>query len=309
MADRDWRALERLVRATPNDGDLVLAAITARRRAGVAVPGWMLDRLVLPARRFAAPLPGTALIEGEDGRRTALGRTGGSPLQVPAHRALGVQPDAPTDAGLPEWAEALAREAGVGLSLGADVSDAGLGALRDLGSLPWLDLAGCPRVSGVGLGRLSGLTGLARLGLWGCRGVDDVAARHLGALRSLTWLDLGGTSVGGGGLAALGELRELWVLSLAGCAAVTDADLAALAGLERLAALDLRRCARVTDAGVAHLAHLRELTLLNLSFCSGLTARALEPLADLPRLSRVLLVGCGAAAARARSALRCEVVV
>lgn len=309
MADRDWRALERRWLADPGDGDLLLAALAARRRAGVALPGAMLDRLVLPGRRFDADVPGAVLVTGPEGRPVFLGRTpaGGEGLAVPPHRALGIQPDPPTDRGLLAWVGRLAAEPEVGLSLRQDVTDAGVAALAALSGLPWLDLGGCRSVT-----RLDGLERLARLrrlSLWGCDRLTGDGLAGLAGLRGLSVLDLGRCpGVDDVVVGRLAALPELWVLSLADCGAVSDRGLADLARASRLAALDLRRCPKITDAGLARLAGLQELSLLNVSFCPALTERGLATLAELPRLSRVLVVGSGRASERARSVLRCEVV-
>jgi hypothetical protein len=312
MPDESWRTSERLWQANPGDQDALARAIVARRRAGLPVPAWMLERRVHPARAFesAHALDVFALLP--DGRAQGLGRTPGA-VQVPAHRALWVQPDAPTDAALAELAEddELAR-ALPGLALAPDVTNAGLSALARFPALARLDLAGCTRVTAAGLAHVGALPALDTLDLWSATRIDDAALEPLAALGGLVTLNLRRCAkVTARGLARLARLEALAVLSLGGCAKVTDAGIDALGPLPQLTALDLSSCP-ITDRGLASLGALPELTLLNLSF-TAITPAGLERLAPLEKLAQLYVLGCGEATRRAEKVIgkllpRCEVV-
>jgi hypothetical protein len=317
VGDRDRRSLERRLAVDPGDQDALQAAIAARRRAGLPVPGWMLERRVLPGRSFDAPAPGAVKVTLPDGREQGVGKTpaGGAGLVLPDHRAWWVQPDSPTRRTLPEWVEVLAGEPEPGLSLRPDVRDGDLEPLGSLTHLRGLDLAGCSRLTAAGLAPLAALTELTQLNLWACSRLDDaglaLALAHKG---SLLRLDLGGCGrLTEAGLAPLARSPELVTLGLRGVH-VTSQGLSHLRGLSTLAALDLRHCTDLNDAGLEHVGRLRELTLLNLSFCAGLTASGLEHLRSLTNLSLLFLVSAGAASQAAQQVLaealpQCQIVV
>src|SRR5688500_16164192 len=153
MPDDSWRAHERMWLANPGDQDALQRAISARRRAGMPVPAWMLEKQVHGPRTFESEHELHLFALLPDGRTRGLGQTpceGG--VAVPEHRALWVQPATPTDESLADLAADvdLAR-ALPGLALGPDVSDAGLTHLASFGALARLDLAGCTKVGPAGL--------------------------------------------------------------------------------------------------------------------------------------------------------------
>jgi hypothetical protein len=313
MHDEGWRAQERMWLADPGDQDALARAIAARRRAGLPVPAFMLEKRVHAAGRFESRhgLDVFALLP--DGSVRGLGRTpvaGG--LEVPEHRALWVQPEMPTDAGLRALAEdADAARQVAGLSLGPDVTDAGLAALEAFGGITRLDLAGCTRITARGLEHVGRMWGLEALDLWSALKVDDDALAHLAGLSQLVTLNLRKCAkLTARGVAHLAGLEALAVLSLGGCTKVADAALLHLARLPQLTALDLSSCP-IGDAGLACLGGLSELTILNLSW-TKVTAAGLEQLASLDKLVQLYVLGCpatGAAEKVLRSRLpRCEVV-
>ena len=313
MADHDWRSLERRWQADPGDQDALHRAIAARRRAGVSVSGWMLDRCEFPARRFDSLLRLDVFVMTLEGRTQGVGRTpaGGDGLRLPPHRTWWVQPSPSVP--LADVAK-LVHEAEVpGLSLAPSVRDDDLASLGGL-PLQRLDLGGCSRVSAAGLAHVGSLTGLTTLSLWYCTAVDSAALEHLAGLEELTTLNLSHClRIAAGGLAPLAAMTQLGALSCQGLTGLGDSGLEPLAALPRLAVLDLQRCS-ITDAGLKHLAGLPELTLLNLSFCEALTPSGFRALADLNRLAQIHAVGCGldrhAVGAVQRTSLpRCEVNV
>jgi hypothetical protein len=311
--DEDWRAHERIWQADPGDHDALQRAILARRRAGVAVPGWMLERRLFTGRRFEAAIPLEVSVSLPDGRTREAGRTPGA-LDLPEHRAFWVQPGAPTDTEIARLAAEDSLAATLpGLSLRPDATNTALAALPRFANLERLDLAGCTKVTDSGLEHVGRLRGLAVLDLWSCTRVGDAGLAHLAGLGSLTQLNLRRCArVTDAGLAALAGSTELHVLSLGACPKIRDAGLAALARCRRLAALDLSESA-ITDAGLAHLERLSELTILNISRCPGITPAGLERLAGLANLSQLFVLGSGEASARAERVLgprlpRCEIV-
>jgi hypothetical protein len=146
------------------------------------------------------------------------------------------------------------------LSWCAQLTDAGLAHLKDLGQLQGLELTGCKKVTDAGLALLAALTALEHLTLRWCAVITDT------------------------GLARLKPLTALRHLDLMGCGEVTDAGLAHMRGFARLTHLDLTWCEQITDAGLARLtklAHLRHLSLCN---CPRLTDAGVAKLkAALPK--------------------------
>lgn len=312
MADAAWRAHDRQRQADPSDQDALLRAIAARRRAGMPVPGWMLDRRVSPAGPFQSELPLTLTLHLPDGRRRVAGRTPGVVALEP-HLALLIQPWQPTGQALRELAGEPLAGSLTGLALGPDATDQDLELLGAFPALERLDLAGCARIGDAGLERLaSQAPGLVWLDLFGLVQVGDPGLAALGRLRGLGTLKLRHCArVSGPGLAPLAGLPSLSALDLGQCPRVDDRGLQHLAALPHLAALDLSGCA-VSDAGLPHLAGLSELTLLNLSR-TRVTAGGLSALASLTNLAQLFLLGCAAVGPQAARQLaaglpRCEVV-
>lgn len=312
MADAAWREHERTWQADPGNQDALLRAIAARRRAGLPVPGRMLERQVHAPRVFESEHALTVTVTLPDGRSRGCGRTPGA-VSLPEHRVAWVQPATPTDAHLAALADdgALAGEV-EGLSLAPDVTDAGLAHVPRLPALRRLDLAGCTRVGAAGLAHVAEAGTLEALDLWSVPGVDADGLAAVARLGGLVTLNLrrcrGVTAVG---LAPLASLGELSVLSLGDCPQVGAAALEPLAGLTNLVALDLSATS-TDDAGLERLLGLRELTLLNLSR-TRVSPAGLLRLAALPSLAHLYLAGCREDVVRAEGELRralprCEVV-
>src|SRR5690349_20083731 len=95
MADSDVRQLENAFRESPGDTVLLQRLIAARRRTGEALPGWMLEREVRPARRFESDLAFEVWAELPEGEVRRVGSTPGG-VEVPAHRSWCRRPAAVT---------------------------------------------------------------------------------------------------------------------------------------------------------------------------------------------------------------------
>lgn len=312
MADATWRAHDRQRQADPSDQDALLRAIAARRRAGMPVPGWMLDRRQHAGGPFRSELPLTLTVHLPDGRRQVAGRTPGV-VDVPAHLALIAQPEQPTGEALRELAQSPLAGELTGLGLAPDATDADLALLGAFPALERLDLAGCARITDAGLEQVAALApGLAWLDLFGLGRVGDAGLRAIGRLGGLGTLKLRHCArVTGAGLAPLAGLPSLSALDLGQCLKIDDGGLAHLAGLPHLTALDLSGC-RIGDVGLAHLAALPELTLLNLSR-TRVSSQGVAGLGKLASLAQVWLLGCAAVGEKAvreleRALPRCEVV-
>ena len=125
------------------------------------------------------------------------------------------------------------------------VTDTGVGYLRQLRRLEWLDLTAC-QVTDDAVVRLPAELDLERLTLEGTA-VSDRACRLLVKFPQLSELDLSHTAITDEGASALAQLRKLRSLWLTGTA-VTDKSLAALAGLAELTNLNVDQTG-VTDEG------------------------------------------------------------
>ena len=177
------------------------------------------------------------------------------------------------------------------------MSDAGLGHLKELKSLRSLDLLRT-QVSDAGLVHLKELKSLTRIILNGTK-VTDAGLVHLKELKSLTQFTLSNTQVSGAGLIHLKELKNLTLLNLNDTQVtgeglvhlkelkgllylhlngtkVSDAGLEHLKELKGLTQLPLNSTA-VTDAGLVHLKELKSLTYLDLKM-TKVTAKGLEAL-------------------------------
>lgn len=312
MADATWRTHERAWQADPGNQDALQRAIVARRRAGLPVPGRMLQEQVHAPRTFESEHALTITVTLPDGRSRGCGRTPGE-VELPEHRALWLQPAAPSDASLAAIVEdgPLAAEV-EGLALAPDVTDAGLAHVARLPELRRLDLAGCTKLKAAGMTHLAGVATLESLDLWSIPGIDTKALAAVARLRRLVSLNLRRCrAVSPVGLSPLSALTELTVLSLGDCPKVDSSALDAVAGLVNLVALDLSSTP-VDDHGLERLGGLRELTLLNLSR-TRVTAVGLRRLEALPSLAQLYLVGCGQDVVRAERDLRkllprCDVI-
>jgi thiol-disulfide isomerase/thioredoxin len=153
-----------------------------------------------------------------------------------------------TDAVIADLAPELRKLKGLrDLNLcGADITDTGLKAIRELTAVTYLDIS-CTRVTDAGLVHLQGWTDLWVLDLRGTR-VTGTGLKDLGAKPRLVRLDLRGLPVTAEGLKALKRFPELHNLNLSGTG-VTDGLLGELQGMTGLHGLDLSDTP-VTDAGL-----------------------------------------------------------
>jgi hypothetical protein len=308
--DQDWRALERLWRSDPGDQDALHRAITARRRAGLPVPSFLLQSQVFEPRTVTASVPLDVFALLPDGRAVGLGQ---APASVPEHRELWVSPIHVDERRLGPAIDEVCAQRIQGLALPPGVTSRGLGLVGRAGHLVRLDLAGCGLLTDDALATVSELPHLATLVLWWCAKITDAGLAHLARASSLVNLNLARLKkITDAGVAHLGSLTELAALNLSDCPAIGDDAVRALARLSRLTFLDLAGT-DLTDDGLRALAPLRELTILNLSRCPALTPEGLEALAALENLAIVYVVSCGETSRKAEKILaralpRCHVV-
>ncbi|MFO7898228.1 MAG: hypothetical protein R6V58_04110, partial [Planctomycetota bacterium] len=179
-----------------------------------------------------------------------------------------------------EEMEALAAEVKKreipGLALGgyssdsaAQISVAGLAALKDLTHLKYLELRNCSAVSDRSLNQLAGLKNLRYLDLEQLifpRHADISAKglRHLADLDNLVWLNLRGCRVGDDGLAALPELRSLRSVNLEYNDQFSVRGIAHLVDVPELRQLDLSGNRGITDEALPHLAKMTKLEELDI---------------------------------------------
>jgi outer membrane protein assembly factor BamB len=166
---------------------------------------------------------------------------------------------------------ALANVRGLSLELCTSVTDAGIAHLRAAKRLRALQLTGVD-VTANGLRSLSSLEQLVALDLEVCEQVADGACEVLAQMPQLRSLVLKKTAferakITEAGIAKVGELTNLEVLSLYGCG-VNDESIQSLAGLTHLRRLDLSLTG-VTDKGLPALAPLRRLERLDLLYSEG----------------------------------------
>ena len=189
------------------------------------------------------------------------------------------------------------------ITLGSDVTDAGLVNLRGLTGLTSLNLSRT-KVSDEGLANIAGLTQLQELFLSNAN-VSDKGLAHLSRLRQLRTLSLsktqvtdagfthladstrlsklylGGTRVKGKGLTSLKGLQELYVTGS------TLNDLLFLAELSELRIASLKG-AQVTGPAMEGLSRLKELRTLNLQ-TARLDAAAVQKLNRMVRVEHLAL--------------------
>lgn len=173
------------------------------------------------------------------------------------------------------------------------------GDARKRALLASLKLHDAPALTARGLAALRRMPALASLALDACGGVASGALLGQGALapglRSLA-LRLADFSnmFAGGVLERPPCAASLVTLDLSGCADLADRELRKVAGfLPNLEELTLAGCAAVTDAGLSSLTSLRALRALGAGGTRAAGAFA-EPLAALPGLTHLSLRGCGA---------------
>ena len=135
--------------------------------------------------------------------------------------------------------------------------------------------------------RLNCLRHLTDLGLY-WSDIDDEGLAYIGQINSLDMLSLEATGVTDTGLAHLAGLENLRSLSLNGTS-ITDKGLMSLASLKRLETLSLRGT-EVTDNGmqvVESLPNLRRLELrMNIDYLRGVTSFLPEPFPNSTRVTQ-----------------------
>jgi hypothetical protein len=119
--------------------------------------------------------------------------------------------------------------------------------------------------------------------------VGDAGLKELAGLRNLGALDLSGTGITPGSLAALERLPRLQRLNLADTA-IADRDASALGRCRGLQSLDLFATA-VTDAGLRHLKSLRQLQFLVLAQPTVVVRSVAPPSDPKERRSWILRYG------------------
>lgn len=115
-------------------------------------------------------------------------------------------------------------------------------------------------------------------------GDDDII--HIQGQSQLQWLNLSQTKVSDHGLASLGRLKDLRILSLS-YTQVTDASLVYVAEMNKLEALSLRDT-NISSKGLKHLAKLTRLKSLDLA-CPQVSDAGLLHLEGLSQLESLLL--------------------
>ena len=296
MSDASWRRWERAWLANRGDQHALRQAITARRRAGIAVPARLLDEQVFPSRRFLTGLPCTVWATLPTGQTREVGRTptlDGDGVTIPPHRGWWVQPE-----GYPRASEVASQLFGRGvqglrLREGDSVNDRDLNQLSQISTLTHLDLGDCHQVTDAGLELLvERLPGLIALKLRRCERITTRGLSALTRARGLVRLRLTGAErLTDACLEPLTQLDQLIGLNLSGCSELTDAGLATLGRLHGLESLSLKQCNRVTAAGLEHFRGLESLTSLDLSWCQRVSDAGLKPLRELP-LETLELYGC-----------------
>ena len=322
-----WREHERAWAAAPGDQAVLQALITARQRAGLEVPGALLDEQVFPARAFASERPWEVWCQLPARRARRVGETPGE-LTLPRHRAWWVQPpevEALDAARLREVAAGLNAEAIPGVSLrGAALENRHLAPLGQATGLTRVILDGCARLTGPALEHLAGCAGLVHLSLERCgrvtgglRNLTDTALRSLNAV-GVTWTSTGygalealtgltRARVGGGELAAetlhtLAQLPQLARLELPR-SHWAGPDLRRLQEAPALLALDLS-WSRVQSSDVAIAAGCPQLRELHMAGCPGVQGSALDALAGCASLRVLTLRACEGIDNKALPALR-----
>ncbi|GAB4818137.1 hypothetical protein N2152v2_005183 [Parachlorella kessleri] len=182
------------------------------------------------------------------------------------------------------------------------VTDACLLALTGLPRLRRLRLEHCVDLTDAAMAALQGLTALTELSLAGCQQLTEFGTRWLEGLDGLQSLSLELCNRVAG-LGCLLGMRQLRLLNLGWCGAVTDADMLVVARLQRLQDLQISYT-QVSDTGLVPLRGLTGITSLGLGGLSGVTDRgAAGLLRVLPALRVLCLERCGRVGDEALTAL------
>jgi Leucine-rich repeat (LRR) protein len=313
VTDQSWRDWERRWEADPADQEALERTVAARMRAGLTVPGRMLDQRLYPARRFNTDLKLSVWVLLPGGQARQVGKTPSpTDLLLPKHRAWWLRARAITDPTLAPLVRLVRDDAVPGLSLDNahltpfsmdtlaslrhltrlglphchGLTSRSLRLLAPLRQLTYLDLSDCG-ISG-GLEHLEGLP-LRHLDLSGCQ-INEAAFDEIPRLRELSRVTLGRCQVTSRMVERLAELPELEALDLRICTFEQGA-LYELRGLAELRNLDLQHCT-VNDQDLALLARVRGLSSLDLSWCKQLGPDGLTHLSALSDLRRLKLYSC-----------------
>jgi len=158
--------------------------------------------------------------------------------------------------------------------------------LRALRSLKALMFSGERSIGNVGLGVLKDLPALEYLDL--DTGVTDAGLKEVAQLSNLRWLRIRTGGFWGPGLAELAQMPRLERLCLWGKTQITDRHIAHLEGLTQIKSLTLwAGCSNLTDAGLASIGKLRSLEELHFIGTPRLTPAGVAHLKNLKNLRKV----------------------
>jgi hypothetical protein len=176
----------------------------------------------------------------------------------------------------------------------SDASAMGM-AIKSMSSLDTLELRHsrcCGRVETVAA--VGMMTSLTALHLPSCHLTDEALDTLAPLAGCLTLLNISNNEELTGLCVAsvLAPFKLLSILSLWGCARMTDEGLIALSALPTLCSLDVCDCYQVTDRAVEMLGQMAQLTFLDLSLVPRITDASVAALVRLPALTSLNLEGC-----------------
>ncbi|MBA0763064.1 hypothetical protein Gotri_012584 [Gossypium trilobum] len=157
---------------------------------------------------------------------------------------------------------------------GSDVTDIGLGLLKECSSLQALTFNYCENISEIGLKHISGLTNLTSLSFKKSAAITAEGMCAFSSLINLEKLDLERCTGIHGGFVHIKGLSKLESLNIRCCKCITDLDLKAISGLNNLKELQISN-SNITDFGLSYLRGLHKLVMLNLEGCN-VTAGCLD---------------------------------
>ena len=167
------------------------------------------------------------------------------------------------------------------------VTSKGMEHLKALRSLKALMFSGERSIGNVGLGVLRDLPALEYVDL--DTGVTDAGLKEVAQLSNLRWLRIRTGRIWGPGLAELAKMPRLERLCLWGEVQITDRHIAHIEGLTQLKSLTLWGCcSRLTDASLASIAKLEDLEELHFILTSPTFAPAgVAQLRNIKNLKKV----------------------
>ena len=152
--------------------------------------------------------------------------------------------------------------------------------LGKLFSLRGLHL-GASDLTDTGLGQLKNLDQLEQLYLDSCQNLTDEGLKTLTSFQHLTYLSLSRTSITDAGFAELSRIRNLRALDVSYCPNIDGSGIEALANMKRLRQLSLSGTA-LADTAISHLKQFQRLRFLNISKTNITAAGAAELQQALP---------------------------